>query len=221
MSLLQKAYIQKSRIFLLPLIGIKKDRIYRPTNTYISARGLVSTDFPSGISIQDETIMVVFSKDYEKKELESIMKLKLNSPLGNWEKFETEVLMSNRNFTGFYESEEDYIYTFNLSDWSEDWSNFISGSYSKFSSDAKDKIVNFRWKNLAEEERKKLYCYLYPYKDECITSFAKELTTEPRDLEANIQMLREIGELCNKPDLRLEEYEYQVNKKLVTDENKD
>ncbi len=216
MSLLQKAYIQKSKIFLLPLTGMRKDRIYRPTNTYISSRDLVSNEFPSGISIQDNTLIVLYSKDYERKEDESVAKLKLNSPFGNWEKFETETLMSNRNFSGFYEAKEEYVYTFDLSDWSKDWACFLNGSYSNFTSDAKELIIKFRWKALAADEQKKLYCYLYPYKDECISCFAKELGMRPEELA-------KAGELADKPNLNLEDYKYEkINtENLIENESED
>jgi hypothetical protein len=101
MSLLQKTYMQKSRIFLLPLTGMKKHRIYRPINTYISSPTLSSSDYPNGLSIQDETLILTYSKEYEINEINSINKLKINSPINNWDKFETDILMSNRNFTGF------------------------------------------------------------------------------------------------------------------------
>lgn len=224
MSLLQKAYIQKSRIFLLPLTGIRKDKIYRPVNTYIASPTLVSTDYPNGLTIQDETLILTYSKEYEMNEINSINKLKINNPINNWERFETDVLMSNRNFTGFYESQDECIYTFDLSDWSSDWTNFINGSYSKFSPDAKKRIIDFRWKSLREDEQKKLYCYLYPFQEECIRSFARELSTERRDFEKNIELLKEAKELCSKPNLDLETYIYdnKVNiKDFITDESQD
>ncbi len=224
MSLLQKAYIQKSRIFLLPLTGIRKDKIYRPVNTYIASPTLVSTDYPNGLTIQDETLILTYSKEYEMNEINSISKLKINNPVNNWEKFETDVLMSNRNFTGFYESQDEYIYTFDLSDWSSDWTNFINGSYSKFSPDAKKRIIDFRWKSLREDEQKKLYCYLYPFQEECIRSFARELSTERRDFEKNIELLKEAKELCSKPNLDLETYIYDNKvdvKDFITDESQD
>lgn len=224
MSLLQKAYIQKSRIFLLPLTGLKKDKIYRPTNTYISSPTLISNDHPKGLSIQDETLILTYSKNYERNEINSINKLKINNPINNWDKFETEVLMSNRNFTGFFESRDEYIYTFDLSDWSSDWTNFINGSYSKFSADAKRKIIDFRWKTLVEVEQRKLYCYLYPSQEECIRSFARELSIDMKDFEKQVQVLKEAGELCSKPNLDLEMYIYDNKidiKNFIVDENQD
>lgn len=224
MSLLQKAYIQKSRIFLLPLTGMRKDKIYRPINTYIASPTLVSTDYPNGLTIQDETLILTYSKEYETNEINSINKLKLNNPINNWEKFETDVLMSNRNFTGFYESQDEYIYTFDLSDWSSDWTNFINGSYSKFSADAKKKIIDFRWKSLREDEQKKLYCYLYPFQEECIRSFARELSTERKDFQKNVELLKEAKELCSKPNLDLETYIYDNKvdvKNFMIDESQD
>lgn len=224
MSLLQKAYIQKSRIFLLPLTGMRKDKIYRPINTYIASPTLVSTDYPNGLTIQDETLILTYSKEYEMNEINSVNKLKLSNPINNWEKFETDVLMSNRNFTGFYESQDEYIYTFDLSDWSSDWTNFINGSYSKFSADAKKKIIDFRWKSLREDEQKKLYCYLYPFQEECIRSFARELSTERKDFQKNVELLKEAKELCSKPNLDLETYIYDNKvdiKNLIIDESQD
>lgn len=216
MGLLQKTYIQKSRIFLLPLLGIKKDRVYKETNTYISANNLISKEYRRGISLQDETLIVTYTKDYEKRELENASKLKTNTPYKTWEKFETEVLMSNKYFTNFYETDDEYVYIFNMSNWSIDWTHFINGSYSALSSDAKKLILRFRWEFLAEQERTKLYCYLYPYKDECKSSFATELGMKVTDLT-------DIKELCDKPNLKLENYVYK-NVKLesqVLNDSKD
>ncbi len=145
MSLLQRQYIQKSRIFLLPLTGIRKDRIYRPTNTYVSSPSLINQDYPDGISISDETLILVYSKEYEQREQDNIARKKLSSIVGSWGRFETEVLMSNRYFTGFFENKDEYIYTFDFSDWSTDWYSFIKGRYSELSPEANDKILKFRW----------------------------------------------------------------------------
>ena len=226
MSLLQGEYIQKSRIFLLPLTAIKKDRIYKPTNTYIAAPNLVNKDYPTGISINDQILITVFTKDYERRERDNVARLKLNSIIGSWEKFETDALMSNRNFIGLFETKEDYVYTFDLTDWSGDWYNFIKGAYSEFSPEAKDIILKYRWASLKPTEQKKLYCYLYPYKDECIRSFARELNTDPKqkDVQQLEAILRETKELCSKPHIAQETYVYkgelQTPQELIS-ENQD
>jgi hypothetical protein len=77
---------------------------------------------------------------------------------------------------------------------------------------------------LIEHEQKKLYCYLYPFQEECIRSFARELSADKKDFEKNVELLREAKELCSKPDLNLETYIYDNKvdiKNFIVDENQD
>lgn len=206
-SLLQRTYLQKSRLFLLPLTGLTKDKYFKSTNTYISSDDLVSDAYPYGISKYDEILIITYSKDYKVKDEQLYDKIRSKfkdissdeTLLTGWEKFETEVLLSNSNFLAFHEVEEEFVYTYDLSEWHTDWDYFIKGSYSKLSEKAKEKIMSFRWSSLNKVARDKLYCYLYPTEEKCMLAFAEELKIEIKDL-------LQVKELCDKPDFDLETF---------------
>lgn len=200
-SVLQQSYIQKSRLFLLPLVGIIKDKNFKSLNTYISSPSLVSDEYPNGISSKDEILIVTYPKKYREFNLYSKFEKLIEDEVfkSPWEKFEIESIMSNRKFIAYHELEDEIAYTFDLSDFGSDWRCFLKGRYSLFSEKAKEKIIDFRWKSLYPIEQKKLYCYLYPYKDECIKIFSDQL-------EVPVEELLRVKELCSKPNFNLENY---------------
>jgi hypothetical protein len=213
-SLLQGIYLQKSRLFLLPLTGLEKHKYFKSTNTYISSMDLNSDQYPDGISRYDEILIVTYDKDYKLRDDKLYDKINKNLikitgdkdiPTG-WEKFETECLFGNKSFVSFHETEEEYIYTFNLSDWHIDWSAFLKGRYSLFSEKAKDKIIKFRWESLHKVAQRKLYCYLYPDKEECVKAFAEELEIDVKDL-------MDVKELCDKPNFQQETFTCSLKQK--------
>lgn len=189
-SLVQRTYLQKSKLFLLPLTNLK-DKYYKMMNTYVSSDDLISEQYPYGISIADEILIVTYPKEC-KKDSE-------NDLLSSWSKFEIDTLLSNDSFLAFHETDNEYIYTYDISDWHIDWNHFMNGKYSQFSEKAKKKITDFRYDSLTKTARNKLYCYLHPNEEECVKAFAEELKVEVQDL------LR-IKELCNKPNFELEAY---------------
>lgn len=209
-TLLQETYIQKSRVFLLPLTGMKKDKRFIPCNTYISSDDLISEVYPHGISRSDQILIITFPIEYEEMEdkLNNRIKEKLKldkDTLSGWEEHKIRTLMSNPKFIGFHKTEEDLIFTFDLSKWSSDWNCFIKGRYSLFGDDAKDEVIKFRWPSLSQIEQRKLYCYLYPYKEECLKAFAE-------DLDLSIRDLAQVKELCSKPNFSLEDYKFNLKK---------
>lgn len=203
-SLLQRTYIQKSRIFLFPLTGIKKDRVFNPINTYVSSPDLIGDRYPYGIGETDRILIV----NYEKKRKEyldelaatAVKKPKFTEEQAKmWESFEYDFILNNTLFIAMHETDDEIIYTFDMTDWKFDWDNFLRGRYSLLSQSAKDRIINYRWTSLRPEEKKKLMCYLYPNKEECLQTFAKQLNESVEDL-------RTVKELCSKPDLKLETF---------------
>lgn len=210
-SLLQKTYVQKSKLFLLPLTGIKRDAIMRPTNSYVSSPDLICDVYPYGISRSDYILVVNFSKSYkidsDKLSKSTERKLKYTQEVSNsWDNFELDYILSNPAFIKMHETEDEYIYTFDMSDWKYEWNSFLAGRYSQFSKTAKDRILRYRWNDLKNSERNKMHCYLYPNKEECLRIFAD-------DLKVSIEDLREVKELCSKPDFKLEMFRCELIKK--------
>lgn len=216
-SLLQETYLQKSRIFLLPLTGLSKDKYFREINTYMCSPDLTSTDYPEGIGFEDKLLIVNYSKSYKVKQDNIYNQVTANFKNisieeTGWDKYETK-LMSNKTFSGLHETADELIYTFDLSNWSDDWNFFMKGKYSKISKRAKELVRNYRWTSLSEIDQKKLYCYLYLNEDQnCFKDFAEELGVPVGDLQ-------QIGELCSKPDLKLETFICSKKKELNETKN--
>lgn len=199
-SLLERTYIQKSRIFLFPLTGIKRDRVFSPINTYVSCPDLVHDLYPTGIKDTDRILIANYPKKYRDNLATMVRKPKFASEQVNlWENYEMEQILSNPTFLAVHETSDELLYTFDLSEWKYDWDNFLRGRYSLFSKAAKEKIINFRWFILSPKEKRKMMCYLYPNKEECVQTFARQLNESVEDL-------RSVKELCSKPDLRQEVY---------------
>lgn len=211
-SLLQKTYIQKSRLFLLPLTGLVRNKYFPPTNTYISSPDLNCEGYIDGINFEDEILIIAYSKSYKIKQ-DNIYN-QVTSNFKNisieetgWDKYES-LIMSNKRFMGFHESQDEFLYTFDLSEWHTDWNLFLKGRYSQMSKRAKRIIKEYKWTSLQAIEQKKLYCYLYPNEDEsCFEEFANELGLQVDDL-------KRVQELCSKPNLKLETYICSQKKQL-------
>lgn len=203
-TILQKSYIQKSKIFLLPLTGIRRERFYFPSNTYIASPDLIAEEYPMGINKDSNILIVCFPKKL-REESDRILKVVKSknivdeNEIPQWEKYEIEVLFSNKNFIAFHESRDELVYTFDLSSFKRDWIKFLNGRYSLFTEDCKQIITNYRKNTLKEIEKRKLVCYLYPYKEDCLKEFAEQLGE-------NINDLKQVKELCNKPDIEKETF---------------
>jgi hypothetical protein len=170
-SLLQRQYVQKSRIFLLPLTGVKKDSMFKPINTYVCSPDLVAESYPYGIGTKDYVLIMNYPKEYRDQadKLSRVIakKIKYTQEVDNsWERFELKYILSNPLHLHTHETEDEFIYTFDLSDWKFDWDNFLLGRYSLLSQSAKDRIIKYRWNDLKNSERNKMQCYLYPMKEE-------------------------------------------------------
>lgn len=216
-SLLQETYIQKSRLFLLPLTGLTNNKYFKATNTYIASPDLVCDDYPEGISFTDEILIIAYSKGYKIKQDNIYNQLEANFKNisveeTGWDKYET-TLLANKRFMGFHETVDEYLYTYNLHEYASDWTNFMKGRYSQMNEKTKKLIRNYRWSSLQEIEQRKLYCYLWPNevppneKDNCFKFFADELGIPIEDLE-------QVKELCSKPNLKLETYICSEKKQL-------
>lgn len=216
-SLLQEEYIQKSRLFLLPLTGLKINNYFKATNTYIASPDLISDEYPEGISFADEILILAYSKEYKIKQDNIYNQVQANFKNisleeTGWDKYEN-ILIANKRFMSFHESPEEYLYTFNMHHFANDWSYFLKGRYSKMSDKAKNIVKDYRWSSLKPIEQRKLYCYLWPNetppdeKKGCFEFFAEELGIPVEDLE-------QVKELCSKPNFKLETYTYSEKKQF-------
>jgi hypothetical protein len=104
-------------------------------------------------------------------------------------------LLSNDFFDKKIEINNDSLYVYNFPN-KQDWNNFIKGKYSFLSEELKNKIKNF-YGEKSNIYIKYLSCYLYP--NDCFKEYS-ELLNVPVDI------LKEVGELCNKIDIKKETY---------------
>ena len=118
---LYERYFQKSKVFLYPLLGIKRGNSVVPIETYISWEGHYSS---------------------EDMKLICIYKIRTDAEYKNFEK---NILTKHTRLYDYYKNnnEEVSIFIFDFSDINEDWDYFINGKYSKFSSSLKNRILKF------------------------------------------------------------------------------
>lgn len=169
-------YFQKSRIFLYPLLGIKRGVSVTPIKTYVSWEGKYAP---------------------EDRKLVCLYHLR-NDP--EYTNFEQSVLFKNELFEDFKEVEGNKgVYIFDFSKHKDDYDNFLFGNYSRLSPATKSRIKAYlgtKFDNRAEMES-----YLHP--ERFFTLYAKILYDKD-DFHKGLRILRSVGELCDKPDLTKE-----------------
>ena len=175
-----KEYFQKSKVFLYPLLNIKKGVRYVPAETYIMEPDTIADP----ITIKDYKLICLYEID-PKDKFYSI--------------FEQEIIFKNRYFDGFYPGTSKNhetilrVYTFDMSRYKYDMEMFVEGKYSKFSNKAKIIIQSFFGEigTIAEY----IESYLHPkHWQEEYAQF----------LNVNTELLEKTYELCDKPDLKKE-----------------
>lgn len=169
-------YVQKSRLFLYPLLNIKKGGSVTPIETYVS--------WKDQYDITDYKYICVYHLR--------------NDP--EFRMFEKLKLIGNPLFYDFKQLEENQgAYVFDFSDAKEDWDNFIVGHYSKLSDAHKSSIKAF-FKNSGSS-----YSYMesYLHPDRFYKMYA-ELLAEKKDRAEMEESLKAAVELCDKPDWKLE-----------------
>lgn len=169
-------YIQKSRIFIYPLLDIRKGSEAVPIESYISWTGLYAPDnmkFVCVYHLRDDDV---------------------------FRRFEKNKLTGNKLFHSFYETTTDEgVYVFDMSEYKQDWEKFLVGKYSQITTDTKNKILKFFMANKSNYHQ--INSYLNP-----------EIYYEQYAnlLNINEKILRDVGELCSKPELKKENLKAKV-----------
>ena len=118
----------------------------------------------------------------------------------NFADFEKNVLLKHTRLCHFNKvNSEQAVYVFDFSDLGADWNRLVDGHYSKISKEVKRKIVDFFDKHSGNY----VYVTSYMYPERFFKRYA-ELLQVPE------QLLEEVGELCDKPDLEKEKLLIQV-----------
>jgi hypothetical protein len=154
---LQIEYIQKSRIFLYPLLDIKKGSDAVPIESYIA--------WQDKFKPEDHKFMCTYH-------------LRDDDAFKRFERFK---LLGSKLFDSFYETSDELgVYVFDFSTFGSDWENFLAGKYSKLSSSTKTAILKFFMAN------KSNYHYINSYlnPDQYFDIYAQLLGVEERMLKS-------------------------------------
>jgi hypothetical protein len=171
-----KKYFQKSKSFLYPALGIKRGSYIAPSQTYIS--------WGTDVRPVDKNLICV----YELQNTEA------------YHQFEKSALFGNALFSNFYTAEGNKgVYTFNFSDYKDDWNFFLLGKYSQLSMALKQKIRTYFGPSSNEYAYMDSYLFPHKYYDTYAELFGVE-----RDL------LEQGGELCDAYDQEKENLKIKV-----------
>ena len=173
---LYPSYIQKSRLFLYPILRIRRGVSVTPVQTYIT--------WEDKYSLKDYKFIVLYHLRDDKE----------------FKHFEQEKLLNNPLFETFYELDDDLgAYIFDFSEYKADFKKIINGKYSLISDEYKKTILAF-FKN---HRRHHTYVESYLHPKKYFSNYA-ELLAEKTDKSSMIKLLASVGELCSLPDLTQE-----------------
>jgi hypothetical protein len=117
---LYREYFQKSKIFLYPLLEIKKGSCAVPEQTFVS--------WDSHIKSEDTKLVTVYPNRTDLL----------------YKNFEKNILLKHPRICDYVQlNDEQILITFDFADLSEDWDHFINGKYSMIDIKTKRKILNF------------------------------------------------------------------------------
>jgi len=117
-----------------------------------------------------------------------------------YDNFAKAVLLKHPRLSGYVKPDDvTSVFTFDFSDMGPDWIHFINGKYSKIDVNLKHKILNFFDKSSGN------YAYVNSY-------LFPEKHFEEYSILLNhpVELLKEVGELCSKPNLELENLVMEV-----------
>lgn len=138
-SSLYKNYFQKSRVFLFPMLGIRKGPLTTPLESYISWKDQIQPG--------DYKLICLY-----------------NTADPRHERVEQEQLFANALFERFaeVEAQDRRAYIFNLDIFKQDFDHFLNGHYSELSLPVKNYIINYFGRKSPEFHY--IETFLFPYK---------------------------------------------------------
>lgn len=179
-----KDYFQKSKIFLYPLLGIKKSSI-TPISTFMEWLGTYS--------IKDNKLMCLYHLRND----------------GEFINYEENFLFKNKRFIDYHEvSGNRGLYIFDFDDLKNDFRYIVHGKYSEISNQTKLIIKNYYGKNSANYVL--LDSYLYP--ERYHEMYAGFLNVQPQHYNEMLSIIKEVNELCSRPNYDKELLEISVIK---------
>jgi hypothetical protein len=149
-----KKYFQKSKVFLYPLLGIKRGVSVVPVETYFSWEGYYNSEDMKLICVYD----IRTDEEYVL--------------------FEKNTLLKHNRLCDYIKVNSQAIFTFDFSDMEDDWFHLINGRYSKIRLELKQKILGFFDKYSGN------YAYIHSYliPEKYFSNYAELLDVEPEML---------------------------------------
>lgn len=188
-----KRYVQKSKVFLLPLINLKKDLYVKPIKTFI-------IDKVANVTVNDRKLILPFFKD--------------NSSEFNYYENNHIMTCDYLDVSSYYETDKFRVYSFKLNHIENDFDLFLEGKYTKFSKKTKS-LIHLYWGKLKKNNfypHPKIEAYLYPNLE-----IYKQVAEE---LNLPLEMVIETEELLDPPNLNLEELHIESIKYSKEDQEK-
>lgn len=178
---LYRKYFQKSKIFLYPLLEIKRGVSTIPEETYLG--------WGTSYSPEDMKLVCVYKTRHDLE----------------YEQFEKNILLKHTRLCDYViVDDETTVFTFDFSDLKDDWFHFINGRYSKMNLDRRRKILAY----FARNSGNYVYIESYLFPDNHFKKYAElldvsvdmlksvgELCSKP-DMEKEI-LLIEVADLEN------------------------
>jgi len=178
---LYRKYFQKSKIFLYPLLDIRRGTSVIPSETYLA--------WNTSYITEDMKLICLYTRRTDQEYIQ----------------FEKNVLLKHNRLCDYVIIDEsNSVFTFDFSDLKQDWLHFINGKYSKMSIDIRRKILTYFAKNsgnyayiesyLFPDNHFKNYAELLDVPVELLKSVG-ELCSKP-DMEKEMLMI-EVADLEN------------------------
>jgi hypothetical protein len=151
LTALYRKYFQKSKIFMYPILDIKRGSCAVPTETYISWKDIHNSE--------DAKLICVY---HTKNDPEYIQ-------------FENNVLLKHNRLCDYSKVDSTTsVFIFDFSDLKNDWFQFVNGKYSKINENLKRKILNYFDDNSANH----IYVESYLFPDKFYEQYASILNVD-------------------------------------------
>lgn len=148
-------YFQKSKSFLYPALGIKKDSIYPPIQSYLG--------WEDKYVVTDHKLILSYYMREDK----------------NWDSYLLNTIMKNKFFHEYHDIDGEILATsFDLSILSEDYQKVVFGKYSKLSKILKGRIREFY--GYSSPEWAYMESFLYP--DRYIPVYSRLLDVDEKHI---------------------------------------
>tara|TARA_B100000780_G_C21071805_1_gene431316 strand:+ start:25 stop:600 length:576 start_codon:yes stop_codon:yes gene_type:complete len=151
-------YFQKSKVFMYPLLGLKKGLSHVPKQTYIAWEDVYSVD--------DRMFLCLYHT-----KMNDVFKV-----------FVKQNLLTNKYFLKQIELDKArHLFVFDFNKIKFDYDNFIAGKYSRFTVDGKINILDF----FGYDDKVSEYIHSFLSPEESHDEYAKFLGVDPEDI-ANV-----------------------------------